>query len=124
MSATLPSLFVLANGRYSVTVRYDGINKTDPIRNMARCENLPRGGLRGVRGVEQPPIGNDLPDVPTEESARIPFASRGARDLRVEVKLVCNLEQTHERDYVSSQNLWSDGWSRAHLIDRNDLRPG
>ena len=24
------------------------MNKADPMRNMARCENLPRGGLRGV----------------------------------------------------------------------------
>lgn len=72
MRTTLPSSSLLANGRYSVTVRYAGINNADPMRNMARCENLPRGGLQGVRTARQPSIGSDLPDVPAEELARLP----------------------------------------------------
>lgn len=42
----------------------------------------------------QPSIGRDSPDVSMEESAQITFVSQ--TDSRVEVKLVCNLEQTHE----------------------------
>lgn len=78
MRATLPSSFALANGRYSVTVRYEGIYSADPIRNMARCENLPRGGLEGVKTVRQPRIGDDLPDVPEKESAQMRSVGRSA----------------------------------------------
>ena len=78
------------------------------MRNMARCENLPRGGLQGVRTARQPSIGSDLPDIPANVSARIPLVNQNVRGSRVEVKLVRNLEQAHKSDYASGQNLRSE----------------
>jgi hypothetical protein len=43
---TLPFWSEPENGLYRITVRYAGMNRNDPILNMARCENRPRGGLR------------------------------------------------------------------------------
>ena len=40
-----PSSSALANARNKITVRYAGMNKSEPRRNMARWENRPLGGL-------------------------------------------------------------------------------
>lgn len=78
MRAPPPSLVALANGRYSMTVRYAGINKADPMRNMVRCENLPRGGLQGASERLYGLLTVGLPDVSAEESAQVPLISRSA----------------------------------------------
>ena len=76
MRIVSPSLLALANGRYSVTVRYEGINKADPMRNIVRCENLPRGGLQTMsEQLNGHPSVSDPPDVSVVESAQIPFVS-------------------------------------------------
>ena len=45
MRSKFPPSSGLANGLYSTTVRYDGMNKMVPMRNIAKCEKRPRGGL-------------------------------------------------------------------------------
>jgi hypothetical protein len=53
MMSGFPSSSGLANTRYSVTVRYDGMKSADPIRNIARWEKRPRGGLPNTSAHEQ-----------------------------------------------------------------------
>lgn len=124
MRTVLPSLAALANGRYSVTVRYEGINKADPMRNMVRCENLPLGGLQGVS--EQLCSRLWIGAHPTflwRSQFKFHWSAK-ARDSRVEVKLVCDLEQTHESNYPLSQILRSESSTETNLIDRSDLGLG
>lgn len=42
-----PSSDELANTRNNTTLRYAGMNSNEPMRNIARWEKRPRGGLNG-----------------------------------------------------------------------------
>lgn len=46
ITTKLPSSSALANGRYKITLRYDGMKSSDPTLNMERWEKRPLGGLK------------------------------------------------------------------------------